>query len=179
MDLMQMRQEILDYHEQIKGTEDYDRKYEALRYIGALTARYVASIYHIDGLYNYRGLEKMADNMLLISGKNLAQADSFRRREQEWRASIALNSIALDFFIFQLKAERILALSGKYLPELSGELPKSPIYRKTELMWKKILRHHDRSEGFDFTPYVEEVHKNFDLQQDFAEQPEYATHHGD
>ncbi len=163
MSIIELRKEIDAYHDELKEESEYDAKYESLIMIADSTARYLSEVYEEQGLYDYRKIENMARRMLTMTGEDLVVAQRYRDHGQTWRATIALNSVGLDFYIIQTEAEKIMAESGKYREELAEHLPRKRLIIQLTKRLKRALGHDKRSSAFSFEEILSEVKKNIGI----------------
>ncbi len=108
----QLQQELERCHTTIKESTDYPVKRHAAEEAAYLTARYLHARYQLEGLYNYRRIERMAEQLPEMVAAQLQTADRYSRAESSWRADIAINSLGLDLYIMHTGADEIAEDSG-------------------------------------------------------------------
>jgi hypothetical protein len=165
MELLELRKEIDAYHDALKEQNEYEDKYASLLKIADYTAHYLSDVYEEKGLYDYRKIEKMALRMPRMTGEDMEIARRYRHRGQTWRATIALNSVGLDFYIIQTEAEKIMAESGKYRRELAEHIPRKRLLIELTKRLKRALGHDKKSSAFSFEEILTEVKKNIGTEE--------------
>ncbi|MFO7781780.1 MAG: hypothetical protein R6W94_09155 [Spirochaetia bacterium] len=142
MTIPQCKSELERHQERLKEANDYPTKLAALQEVIRTTATYLSMAYEETPLHDYRSLEKMARKALRLAEENLAVPERYYEQGQTWRATIALNSIGLDFFIIQSKIEGVLTEAGKYTEALADNAPSHPLLSRVRRRLKPLLGHH-------------------------------------
>jgi hypothetical protein len=132
-------------HRVIKESKEFQAKREALCEAAVLTGRYLRQRYGLEGLYDYRRIERMAARLPGMVQEQLAVAERHYAGGSTWRADIALNSLGLDLYIMHTTADEIAQDSGSIPPPPGRrKLPAAALAGLRKLV-KTWSGHHRRS----------------------------------
>jgi hypothetical protein len=150
---------LRQHHERLKEAKEYDAKLAALREIALHTATYLSLAYEEESLRDYRTIEKMARKSLRLVEEDMSVPRRYLEHGQSWRATIALNSIGLDFFIVQSAVERVFAESGKYTGELADDASGHPLLAGMKRAFKPLLGHDRRHPEFSIRETTDAIRR--------------------